>query len=301
MFRDLKKIFSEANALTRLILINAAFYLFYKSIFLFLFLLKTSSDFPAALLQKLAVPASLKTLLEQPWSPFTYMFVHGEFFHIFFNMLWLYWMGTLFLEYIGGRKLVVTYILGALSGAALYIAAYNIFPAFEEVRPHAYAIGASGGVMAIIIGIATLIPDYRLQLLFLGSIPLKYIAIFYVLLDYISISEGNAGGHISHLGGALFGFISIRQLKKGRDISSVVTRITDSISALFRRKDHLSVVYKSENARRRPISDDEYAMNKKHRQEIIDNILDKISQSGYESLTKKEKEILFRISKEEKE
>lgn len=295
----INRFFNQSNALTILVVINVAFFLLYRVSGVIFYLSGSSSAFHANLLQWLAVPASLKNLLFQPWSLFSYMFVHTEFFHIFFNMLWLYWMGMLFTEYLGDKKLVSTYIMGGLCGAILYILAFNLFPPFKPELNRAYTIGASAGVMAIIVGIATLIPDFELNLLLFGKVKLKYVAVVYVILDVIGISEGNAGGHFAHLGGALYGFIYIRQMRAGRDIGSGITSLLDRIRSLFTRET-IKVAYRSDG-KRRPLSDDEFAVQKKYKQEIIDGILDKISQSGYDSLTRKEKELLFRISKEEKE
>jgi membrane associated rhomboid family serine protease len=296
--RDIKNFVRRSDALSRLMVVNVGFYILYGIPRTVVLLFNLDTTIPQDVISWLAVPSGLDVLLYKPWTLLTYMFVHQEFFHIFFNMLWLYWMGSLFLEYLGSRKLATTYMLGGLAGAVLYIAAFNVFPGFKEL-PSIPAIGASAGVMAVIIGISTLIPNHQINLMFVGPVSLKYVAIGYIVLDFIGISENNAGGHVTHLGGALYGFIYVRQLKKGRDFSSGISSFFSSLASIFERK-KMKVYYNSGNQRKvRPLSDDQYALQKKEKQEIIDGILDKISQSGYDSLTRKEKEILFRMSRDE--
>ncbi len=228
-----------------------------------------------------AVPSNLSSLLNHFWTPITYMFMHADFFHILFNMLWLYWMGQLFEEYLGNKRTIGLYLLGGLAGALFFVIAYNVFPLFSNVVAGSTAIGASASVMAIIIATATLLPDYTIHMMFIGPVKLKWIAVFYVVIDFIGIAGPNAGGEFSHLGGALFGFIYIKQLQRGSDWIG-------AINNLFKPKPKLKVASKNP----------EKTASKKPRQEEIDRILDKISQTGYDSLSKQEKEILFSASKE---
>jgi len=232
----------------------------------------------------LALPSYLPKLLRHFWTPITYMFLHAGFFHILFNMLWLYWMGRIFEEYLGNKRTIGVYLLGGLTGGFMFVLFYNIFPLFTQqpgLVEGSATVGASAAVMAIIVATATLVPDYTIYLMFIGPVKLKWIALVIVILDFIGISGLNAGGEISHLGGALFGFIYIKQLQRGNDWVGFFT-------GLFKKRSKLSVASKnrSKNAGNTP------------RQEDIDRILDKISQSGYDSLTKQEKEILFRASKD---
>lgn len=229
----------------------------------------------------LAVPSYLPKLLIRFWTPLTYMFLHSGFFHILFNMLWFYWLGSIFQEYLGGKKLVDLYIIGGLAGAFLYVLFYNVFPLFADVRMFSTTVGASAAVMAIIVATATLLPDYTIQLMFLGSVKLKWIALFYVLFDLISITGPNAGGEISHIGGAIAGFFYIKHIQGSTMLGKAFQR--------FSKPKTLQVVSKN------------YAKSSttlRSKEEEIDSILDKISQSGYASLTKKEKETLFNASKE---
>lgn len=229
----------------------------------------------------LLLPSFLPKLLTHFWTPITYMFMHAGIFHILFNMLWLYWFGQIFEEYLGNKRTIGLYVLGGLSGALFFVAAYNIFPFFEMAVTGATVVGASASVMAIVVGTATLLPDYSLSLILIGPVKLKWIALFFVVVDFLSIAGPNAGGEFAHLGGALFGFICIKQLQRGHDWIGAITGI-------FRSKSKLKVAVKNSDKNQ----------SGKPRQEEIDRILDKISQTGYESLNKQEKEILFRASKD---
>jgi hypothetical protein len=208
--------------------------------------------------------------------------------HILFNILWLYWFGRIFLEFLDEKKLLGVYILGGLAGAILYILSFNLFPAFAQILPVSRALGASAAVLAIVISISVYVPNYTITLLFIGPVRLKYIAAFMIVLDIISIAGSNAGGHIAHLGGALFGWLFIRQYRKGYDLTRGINRLFKKTSAWFSPKSRLKVEYK------KSATDYDYNMQKAERQKLIDDILDKISKSGYDSLTKEEKEILFR-------
>jgi len=229
----------------------------------------------------LLLPSFLPRLASHFWTPFTYMFMHAGIFHILFNMLWLYWFGQIFEEYLGNKRTIGLYLLGGLTGAIFFVAAYNVFPFFTAALAGSTVVGASASVMAIIVATATLLPDYSLNLILLGPIKLKWIALFYVIIDFLSIAGPNAGGEFAHLGGALFGFIYIKQLQRGNDWIGAITGI-------FRKKSKMRVVSRNPD---RNISG-------KPRQDEIDRILDKITESGYESLNKQEKEILSRASKD---
>ena len=232
----------------------------------------------------LALPAYLPKLLIRFWTPLTYMFMHAGIFHILFNMLWLYWLGQIFEEFLGDKRTLGLYLLGGLAGAVAYIASYNIFPAFTQSGAllMSTAVGASASVMAIIVGAATIAPDYTIVLMLIGPVRLKWLALFYVIIDFLSITGPNAGGEIAHLGGALFGFIYVRQLQRGNDMVGFFAK-------LFKPRSKLKVV---SNNRAKSASS-------QPRQDEIDVILDKISRTGYESLSKQEKDVLFRASKNE--
>lgn len=232
-------------------------------------------------------------LAKRPWTAISYMFLHYSFFHILFNMLWLYWFGKIFLSYLDQKKLLGIYILGGLAGGALYILAFNIFPAFDNVMSQSVAVGASAAVLAVVMTISFYAPDYKINLMFIGRVKIQHIALFTVIIDLFSIQGSNAGGHIAHLGGALFGFIYATQIRKGKDMTRGFNRFMDRLSSMFKPKSKLHVKYKRTS---RPETDIEYNTRKKSDQKEIDRILDKISKSGYGALTKQEKELLFKSS-----
>jgi membrane associated rhomboid family serine protease len=233
----------------------------------------------------LAIPAYLPKLLVRFWTPLTYMFMHDGIFHIVFNMLWLYWLGQIFEEYTGYKRTLGLYLMGGFVGALFYILSYNFFPVFAPVLSVSTAVGASASVMAVIVATATLLPDYTIPLFIIGPVKLKWLAIAYIIFDFLSIAGPNAGGEIAHLGGALIGFIYIKRLQKGHDWISSITNLFKAGPRLSNMK-----VVARNNAKKGP---------SRPRQEDVDQILDKISKSGYESLNKEEKEILFRASKNE--
>ncbi len=289
LLEEIKDTFKHGSMLTRLIYINLGVFLAIKIIDAVVGLFAIESG--NFLLQWLAVPADLSQLLYKPWTVFTYMFLHQGFMHILFNMLWLFWFGKIFLEYLTGKQLLNVYLLGGLAGAAIFILSFNIFPAFSEAIPFSIALGASAAVLAIVVATAVYVPDYTVHLMFLGPVKLKYIALVSVMLDIVFLMDGNTGGHIAHIGGALFGYFYISQLRKGKDVTTGFGKTLDSIFNLFKSKSNLKVSYK------RGETDLDYKQRKNIRQKDIDKILEKIAKTGYDSLSKKEKEILFKQSK----
>lgn len=239
----------------------------------------------------IGVPASVSELMLKPWTIITYMFVHEGFWHLFFNMIWLYWFGKIFMEFMPGNKIYTIYFIGGISGALTFILAYNIFPVFHETVNLATTIGASASVLAITIATAVLVPNYTVGLLFIGPVKIKYIAIFTVILDVLMIRSGNAGGHFAHIGGAISGALYILFIRKDVAERIGLLHLKSLIINPFRRKP-LHKVY----SQGRPLSDEEYNKQKVLKQQKIDHILDKISRSGYSSLSAEEKEILFNSS-----
>jgi membrane associated rhomboid family serine protease len=286
---ELKQSFKSGSTLTKLIYINLAVFLTVKLIAVFYFLFTIQDGF--SLVSWLAVPADLTNLMYKPWTVFTYMFLHQDFLHILFNMLWLYWFGQIFLHYFDQKKLLSVYLVGGLFGAFVYILTFNIFPVFTDILPVSIALGASASVIAIVIAVSVYAPNHTIYLMFLGAVKLKYIALVTIIIDVLSIASENAGGHLAHLGGAIFGYIYILQLKKGKNFTRVFDRFMDSVFSIFKPKPKIKVTYK------RPADDIEYNKTKVQKQAEIDKILDKIAQSGYESLSKQEKETLFKNSK----
>ena len=242
------------------------------------------------ILDYLALPANMDMLISRPWTLFTYMFLHTSFWHILFNMLWLYWFGRIFTSYLTQRQLLSTYLLGGIAGGLLYILTFNIFPVFSETLYMARALGASASVMAIVVAISVYVPNYTISLIFFGRVKIFYIALILFIVDFFTIRNGNAGGNIAHIGGAVYGFLYVYYFKKGRDFSKI-------FSIFDKRKGKPKIKRKKPKIKaekpKRPLSDDEYNRLKAREQKRIDEILDKISQSGYESLTKEEKALLF--------
>ena len=296
-FADLKSFFKSKNILVKLIIINVAVWLFIMVLEVLFDLFNTS--FSQNIIQWLAVPASLGKLITRPWTLVTYMFLHLDFWHILFNMLWLYWFGRIFLEYLNERQLLSTYIWGGFAGAVFYILTFNIFPKFQEAYLLSLALGASASVMAIVVAISYYVPNYRIHLMFFGPVKIIYIAIFSIVLDVLMIRSANSGGHLAHLGGAIFGFYYIYMLRKGTDFSKYFNKLMSiNISQYFMRP--RKTKFKNVYTNTRKVSDEDYNYQKKADQDKIDKILDKISKSGYESLSKEEKELLFRTSSKKK-
>ncbi|MEB0261636.1 MULTISPECIES: rhomboid family intramembrane serine protease [unclassified Mucilaginibacter] len=223
---------------------------------------------------------NLPELLRHFWTPLSYMFMNEGFFPTLFNMLWLYWMGRVFEEYLNHKRLMGLYIIGGLVGATLYIATYNILNAFNITLPAIGITGASVSIMSIMVATATLLPNYELQLIIIGRVKLKWVCIVYVALALIG-ARNNPGTQIAQVGGALIGFIFIKQLNSGYDWIK-------SINSLFMPKPKMKVVSYREPQRK---------VSTAPQEEDIDRILDKITATGYKSLTKLEKETLDNLSK----
>jgi len=289
IFDNLKHTYHKGSSLNKLIYINIAVFIAISVVSIIAFLLNNSLITTGAI-NLLSVPSSFGKLLLKPWTVITYMFTHKDIWHILFNMLWLYWFGTIFLEYLDQRKLVAVYILGGLSGALLYVLSFNIFPAFKEVVSESVAIGASASVMAIVIAVAAYVPNYTINMLFIGRIKIIYVAlVIFVLTSAVDFSV-NSGGKLAHIGGALFGYLYTVNLKKGRDTGKWINKIIDFFATLLKPRKKLKVTYK------KPKTEYEYNRIKTDHQAKINLILDKISKGGYDSLTREEKDTLFNES-----
>ncbi len=289
IFQDIKSSFKKGSYLTQLIYINIAVFLLVTLVSVFSFFGGYGGG--NLLTDFLALPAYLPNLWYRVWTPITYMFLHEQFIHLLFNLLWLYWFGQIFLQYFEQKHLLSVYLSGGLVGGLLYMLAYNMFPVFENALPIAYALGASASVYAIVFATATYVPDLEIRLAFLGHVKLKYLAMILIGLDLISIPSMNAGGHIAHLGGALFGFWFAYEYKKGRLLTKRMESWLEVFFTLFKRKPKMKVTYKKTGN-----VDYDYQNKKASQQKQINEILDKISKSGYSSLSQKEKEMLFKMS-----
>lgn len=286
---DLKKTFRDGSNLIKIIYINIAVFLLLTIAAIIGFLV-TNPAIPDNVLSFFSVPSSLSRLLLRPWTLFTYMFVHKDIWHILFNMLWFYWFGRIFLEYLDQKKLVSVYLLGGLSGAAVYIFSFNVFPAFAGVVSESVAIGASASVMAVVIAIAAYVPDYTVQLLLLGRVKIKYMALAIFVLTSVMDFSINSGGKLAHIGGAFFGYLYTVNLRQGKDIGKGFNKAIDYLVSIFKPRKKLKVTHK------KAANEYEYNKVKTEHQARINSILDKISKGGYDSLTKEEKETLFRES-----
>lgn len=295
MFEEFKSAFNKYNnAPAQLIIINVV-------IFVTLALLRVIASYTPLydefliLYRQFSIPPAFAEYISRPWTIITYMFTHSltGILHILFNMLVLYWFGRLFTEYLGSDKLIAVYVLGGLAGAVAYLLSYNTVPVLMENQPSGM-VGASAAVNAIVVATATLLPNYTFFLLLIGPVRIKYIAAITVFLSLLGAAadEQNIGGNIAHLGGALIGFIYMKQLQAGSNWGMWVTATLDWMRNLFREKPRVKVSYRNDKAAGKvPGEKGSYS------QEEIDAILDKISAGGYESLTKEEKEKLFNASK----
>ena len=284
IIEDFKKAWSkEDNGLIKIILINIIIFVSISILEVFITLSGGGSLF-RVVINKLMLPASFTTFILQPWSLISYFFLHLSFGHILWNMLFLYWFGKIIHDNIGNNAVISLYILGGIIGGLSYMALFNIIPFYEDRVSESLMLGASAGVFSIVAGSATLLPNYTFYLLFLGPVRIKYIALFYILLSFFDVTGSNAGGEIAHIGGALIGYLFIKQLQNGVNIGDGVIKIIN----LFNRKNSSK-------------KEKEFTINKETSfdisQDEIDKILDKISESGYSSLSKKEKEKLFNASK----
>jgi membrane associated rhomboid family serine protease len=239
-----------------------------------------------------SLPISIEGFIYRPWTLITYMFVHFDLMHIFWNMVTLFWFGQILSNFTDSRKIIPLYLMGGIAGGLITML-FNLLPFFHGfIGTH--LLGASAGVTAIIIAAATLVPHYRINMLFIGEVKLIYVALFVLFIDVLSVaSYNNVGGNLAHLGGALMGYVFIQQFKCGTDLSKGINSFFERIQSMFRSapRSKMKVAYK------RSVSDEEYNYQRNVNQQQIDAILDKISKAGYESLSKQEKEILFKASK----
>lgn len=281
LIEDLKfKIFRSGNPIFLYIGLNAIIFVVVALLGVMLFLSgQGSAGISGIVRDYFAFPADVTRLPYRFYTLLTYMFFHSDFFHVLFNMLWLFWLGNIFMNFLNTRQFHFIYLGGGLVGAIVYAAAFYTFPVFHDQIATSTLIGSSAAVMAVVVATATLVPDYEIRLLFIGNVKLKYLGLAYIVLSLIGIASSNPGGSFAHLGGALFGFLFIKVLKGGNDWS-----------AIFKKKPKLKVVknqtYKAGAAK----SGSGIAQSE------IDAILDKISKSGYDKLTKEEKETLFKAS-----
>lgn len=297
MFDEFKNAFQRYNnGHVQLIIINLAVFVL-MGVIMVITKISGLEDAWAVIHEQFQIPARFPEFITRPWSLLTYMFMHdlSGILHILFNMLIMYWFGRLFVEYLGSDKLVAIYLLGGMAGGVAYLLAYNTIPYFVT-QSQAFRIGmvgASASVNAIVVATAALLPNYTFFLLLIGPVRIKYIAGVIVFLSFLGTVGDNAGGNIAHLGGALMGYIYMKQLQSGINWGGWITVTLDWFKDLFKEKPKVKVSYRKERGTVKPASSEKAS----YTQEEIDRILDKISEGGYESLTKDEKEKLFNASK----
>lgn len=270
--------FNQANIVEKFIAVNLC-------VFIGVFLLNTLGflfQTQNSLVHWFILPATFDVFLTKPWTLITFGFIHLGFIHLLSNLIALYFIGNLFINYFTEKQFSSFYLLGTFFGGLLFMLSYNIFPVFSNDVSNSSLLGASAGVSAIFIGIATHIPNYQFKIPLIGYVKLWHLAAIWILLDIIQIPAGNAGGHLAHIGGALFGFLYVNQASSNDiDLWSKLTRF-------FKKKSPLKTVYKTKGATQSTKS------NTTYKQEKIDAILDKISKSGYETLSQEEKDFLFK-------
>ncbi|MDP4204653.1 MAG: rhomboid family intramembrane serine protease [Bacteroidota bacterium] len=284
---ELKYAFRQGSMLHRLIYLNLGVFVIVTLVRTGLWLFQIHD---LSFVDWFSVPASTSELLMYPWTVLTYMFFHIDFLHILFNLLWLYWFGKIFLEYFDEKMLLVTYLMGGIFGALFFIGAYNVFPAFDSFISFSRLLGASASIIAIVVTLAFFVPNHVIHIVLIGPVRIKYVALISVLLYVIGISSSNPGGNLAHLGGAFWGMIYGLGLRNGKNYGRGVENLLSALKSPFRTKNKLRVSYRSMN-------NHEYNAMKNEEKKEIDRILDKIGRSGYDSLSKDEKEVLFRAGK----
>lgn len=288
---EIKNSFRKGTVLNKLIYANVGIFLLVQLVHIGI-VLSNAPEAYDSFMRLLAVPSGLETLKVRFWTLFTYMFFHKDFFHILFNMLLFFWFGRLFMAELGEKKLLGIYLLGGLAGAILYIAAYNLFPFFDPVVDQSIALGASASVIAVVMAVSVYVPERRMHLVFIGPVKIIYVALFFFIISSVVDFTVNTGGKIAHMGGALVGVLFALNYKQGKDITRGFDRLMDRMVSWFKPgRSKMKVTH------RRPVSDLEYNKRKVEEQKEIDRILDKISRAGYDSLTKSEKEMLFKMKK----
>lgn len=269
----------QKNPINKYIAINAFVFVALLISAAFYFLGDIPNPFKMWVMEYFSLTANWKVFLLKPWTFFSYAFIHEKLFHLLFNMLVFHWFGNLIIEYLNKNRMLFIFWAGVLGGGILYALFFD----------GNQLIGASAGIMALVIASATLLPNYEIVLAIFGRIKLKYVGLAYLVIDLISMMGSNAGGSVAHLGGAFIGFIIIKQIQSGNDWSSIVIPINNFIDKLFTRKNKLKIVHQSDQQAQ--------ASKATVSQAEVDQVLEKITKSGYDSLSKSEKELLFKASK----
>ena len=296
MFKNLYSKYKASDVVGKYIFANVFVYVFLLLIGIFSVLFK-AGDISEQILLFLELPASWPRLVARPWTVLTYMFVHANMWHILWNMIALYFFGRIFLSFYSVRHFVGIYILGGLSGALFFVLAYNMFPYFAPVLPYSHLVGASAAVLAVVVATAVRSPQYRINLLLVGSVKLSTFAMVTVAISFLMIVGENAGGNFAHLGGAFAGWLIASRLNRGKDLTSLINKPIDWVVSLIKRLREPRVKKpKFTYTRSGRTADYEYNARKKADEAEVDRILEKIKQGGYASLSEEEKKRLFEAS-----
>jgi membrane associated rhomboid family serine protease len=286
-FKDLKYRFNTFNAFEKIIVINGIVFIVGALIGVF----GRTSD-PLYLLK---LPVDFFDFILKPWTLITYGFAHYGFFHVLFNLLILYYISRMLLNLFRPKMALNIYLLGIISGGLAFLFVYNVLPS-QFLKPTGGLVGASAGIRALIIFLGVYMAETEVRL-FMFNIKLKYIALVLVAMDILGLFTWNQGGNVAHLGGALLGYLYATRLRQGKDIGEGFERLMDTVMSWFQPKSTLKTVHrKKSKGQFAGKTKDEF--NSFNKQKKIDLILDKISKSGYESLTSDEKEFLFRSGKD---
>lgn len=293
---DIRRSYRQGSMLMKIIFINIGVFVL---LCLFVFgsrLFGTDAD---AVLQWVEVPSDLWLLLKRPWTLVTYMFSHYAFLHILFNLLWLYWLGRIFMEFFSPKQLTGLYLLGGFGGAVLYLLAMNLIPTLAAV-PTGGLIGASASVIAIVVATAVYVPDYKIGLLFLGEVSIKWIAIVTVGLAVLGMDAGNMGVSLAHIGGAIVGAWFALRIKKGRDITRPLNALIDAVAGLFNGRSFKWPTFKRSSRQPKQGGAEKSHANRPADtvdEDELDSILKKIKVAGYDALSDQEKDKLFKASR----
>ena len=304
IWQEIKYKYQYGGAHVKLIFINVAVFILLNVLLFFVnpFFHEAGKEF---VLNMFMGSSNSKEILTHPWTVLTNIFTHLGFFHLLFNMIFLYVFGNIVKDLLGNSKLVPIYLMSGLFGYFLFVISYNLFPFYRTIDG-THILGASGAVMGITFAAVAIAPNYVIRLLLLGNVKIKWIALFYLFWDFLSLQGSNAGGNIAHLGGAFIGFLYVKQLQHGTDWARPFYWLEDWWNKLRKPKEKVRIVYKREekvhaekkvfNQKKNPHYTVERSVSK---QERLDRILDKINQSGYDSLSDEEKTFLFKISQED--
>lgn len=289
---ELRNWIRQENMVTYLIVTNIAVFLLMGIIRLVALASDSANPIFVFLYDNLSLHSSLNQLLVKPWGFITYMFTHYQVFHILFNLLMFFFFGNLFRSDLSNRRVLPLYLLGGLIGGILYVAVYNFLPTYRGVD--GTMIGASAAVMTFLVASSTLMPNLEIALFGIFNIRLKWLAIGLVAIDLFSMADGNLGGLISHLGGAAFGYVYVRILQQGTDLCAPLIFVFEKISGVFSRaREPKPKKFKPKKSPLRVVRHNEVAIGTR-----LDELLDKINEKGYESLSSEEKQWLKKYSDE---